>query len=247
MKKSILMAFFLILMTSNVYAGPEITIVRGQDFPPYHFFDETDTESGFLIEIILSVSATMNMEVTFKQYPWSRCLEAVKKGRADAMMNLFKTKERLEFMYFSDNILAYEVNRFFKLKTVAVDYSGDLTALTSLKMGGIRNYSYGPEFDAMTFPRIFRLETEEDLIKSLINKRCDIIVGNETVIHLLKNRMGLDDVIESISPQVSKAPLYLGFSKVKKHKGLSEKFSSVLNQFKQTKPYTDILKKYGLQ
>jgi len=245
MKKSLIAFCFLFFVSGVAYANSEIIIVRGQDFPPYHFVDQKGVTSGFLIEIIQAVSASINIQVEFKQYPWSRCLLMVKKGQVDAMMNLFKTKERMHFMYFSENILAYEINQLFKLKSTSIKYLGDLEYLTPFKIGVIRNYSYGPQFDQMVFANIFRLETEEELIKSLVNKRCDIVLGNIAVMQGLIKKMRLENVIEPISPTISREPLFLGFSKIKSHKKLSNSFSNALRQFKTTQHYTDILKKYN--
>jgi len=246
MKKSLISILLLTVFAAHAHAGPPITIVRGQDYPPYHYFDQTGTETGFIVDIIRDVAVTMNLNIDFQQYPWSRCLELVKKGRADAMMNLFKTKERMAFMHFNDAVLGYEVNRFFKLKNYYINYSGDMATLFPLRLGAIRNYSYGKDFDSIAFPLLVELETEKDLIKSLVNKRCEIIVGNESVIQVLKERMGFKDYIEPVSPVVSRDPLYVGFSKALNHKRLSRKFSKALEDFKKTKSYAAILKNYGL-
>ncbi len=150
MKKTLILIYLLIFTVSHAHALPVITIVRGQDFKPYHFFDQSKVESGFIIEIIQSVTTSMGMDVEFLQYPWSRCLEMMKKGRADAMMNLFKTDERMEYMFFPDNVLGYEVNRFFKLKSNPVNYSGDMATIipfTKNKRLFIMEYNFHKDFD----------------------------------------------------------------------------------------------------
>ena len=147
-------------------------------------------------------------------------------------------------MYFSDNILVYEINQFFKLKETSLAHNGKLSTVSSFKIGAIRNYSYGSVFDEAKFDKIFRLETEESLIKSLVNKRIDLIVGNDTVIKMLAKKMGVENLVEPLFPIVSKAPLYIGFSKAKSHKKLSEDFSKALYRFRNGKTYKNILRKY---
>ncbi|MCP3942175.1 MAG: transporter substrate-binding domain-containing protein [Desulfobacteraceae bacterium] len=244
--KKIWLLFFLIIMTTSTHAGQHITIVRGQNFPPYHYLDENGSETGFLIDIIRSTAASMDLDVQFKQYPWSRCLHMMKVGTADAMMNLFKTKERVQFLDFPDTPLAYEVNSFFKLKKIPVDYSGDMTVLNPFRIGFIRNYSYGPVFDAMNFPRTVMFETEQDLIKSLVKGNRQIVVGNKIVLQLLIRQMGFENHIDILSPAVSNDPLYIAFSKVRGHKQIAMQFSDALKQFKTTLAYKAILKKYDL-
>lgn len=228
----------------TAYSQEVITILRGQDFPPYHYIDEKGEQTGFIIEIVQSVANTMGINISFKQYSWSRCLWLVEHGQADAMMNLFKTKEREQFMYFFNNILAFETNQFFKLKDLQIVYDGNLSSLNRYKIGAIFNYSYGSQFDNTKFSNIFRLEAEDDLIKSLVNRRTDLIIGNKKVMLMLLNKMGAADSVEPVLPIVSKDPLYIGFSKKKGHDELAENFSNALNRFKKGALYNDILKKY---
>ncbi|WDP92730.1 MAG: transporter substrate-binding domain-containing protein [Desulfobacter sp.] len=245
MKHILLVSVLLFVSTQVANAQSLITIVRGQDFPPYHFMDESGHETGFIIEVIQAVAEDINIGIKFKQYPWSRCLRMVESGNADAMMNLFKTAERERFMHFSNNILAYEINQFFKLNNTSLTYDGDLGALSSLKIGAIRNYSYGPVFDSAKLDNIYRLETETSLIKALLGKRCHLIIGNNRVIEMLVKQMGVENGVAPLFPVVSKEPLYLGFSKKKNHGGLSETFSRALGKLKRSNAYEKILKKFN--
>lgn len=93
LKKAFTLLFLIFLNVSLSYADEPITIVRAQDFPPYHYLDKTGIEKGFVIETINDVAKRMGINVEYKQFPWSRCIHMVEKGYADAMMNLFKTKK----------------------------------------------------------------------------------------------------------------------------------------------------------
>lgn len=239
-------SMLVLCLAFTAHGGQKLTIVRGQDFPPYHFLDQQGKETGFLIEIITQVGKALDLEINFEQYPWSRCLHLVKTGQADAMMNLFKTRERAEFMYFLDNILAHEVNRFFKLKSSPVSFTGDLASLGDIRIGSIRNYSYGKVFDETIGLNILRLETEKALILNLASQRCDIILGNEIVLQTLADQMETDKKIIPTGPGITNDPLYIGFSKARKHKDLAADFSRELNLFKTTPAHKKILRSYGL-
>ncbi len=241
---TILLAFSLSL---NCFANQEITIARGQNFPPYHYIDDNNKEQGFVIETILGAAHNMGLKVTFKQYPWSRCINLVKKGDVDAMMNLFKTEERELFMHFENNIIAYETNSFFTLANAKIHYNGDLSAILPKKIGTIRNYSYGEKFDSYIFPKNYPLETEKELINSLINLRCEIIIGNKLTVQELINQMGYKDKIILLKQDVSKDSLYIGFSKAKGHAQLAKQFSKALNEFKSSDEYKNVLQKYSIQ
>lgn len=95
-------------------------------------------------------------------------------------------------MDFADNIIAYETNSFFTLKTKNLPYDGTIKNLTPFKIGTIRNYSYGKRFDAIHFPHNFQMETEIELLNTLTNHRCDVIIGNKLVILTLIKKQSLN-------------------------------------------------------
>lgn len=246
MKKFLLIIILILIAAAPLWADRKLTIVRGQDFPPYHSLDKEGKETGFVVDIIDQVSKSMGKEIEYKQLPWTRCLFMVKSGQADAMMNLFKTDERQEFIYFGDNILSHEVNRFFKLESSPAYFSGDLASLADARFCAIRNYSYGKIFDRMTFSRMVRLETEKGLVLSLANKRCELILGNELVIEVLARQLSPQKKIIPLSPSITNDPLYIGFSKARGHKVLADQFSFQLKKFKTTPAYKDLLGAYKL-
>ncbi len=242
--QTILLILLVLFLSQPCLANQEIVIVRGQDFPPYHYFDKDGVEKGFLIEIIKGTAELMGKKILFKQYPWSRCINFVKKGHVDGMMNLFKTEERETFMHFSNNILVAETNSLFSLKLSNISYTGKLVSIASNKIGTIRNYSYGKVFDAMKFPKKFEFETEKDLINGLINNRVNLIIGNKITIQILLKQLGLENKIKLLQPDVSSEPLYLGFSKAKGNPELANTFSENLIKFRDSTQYKQIIKTY---
>ena len=245
-KKILIFTFIVLQPFCYAYADKELTIVRGQDFPPYHYVDKNGVEQGFVIETVKGAAQLLDTKISYKQYPWSRCIYMMKNGQADAMINLFKTEEREAFMHFSETVLGYETNSLFTLTASDLLYSGDLETLIPHKMGTIRNYSYGKQFDAAEFPLKYQFDTEKDLINGLINNRCSIIVGNRLTIQILYKKMRLENKIKPLSPDISKDPLYIGFSKKRDHEALSKSFSEKLKQFKVTTKYKSMMQKYSL-
>ena len=237
----------VLLSGTSTFADESITIVRGQDYPPYHFQDENGAEQGFVIEIIKGTAHSMALPITFKQYPWSRCMNMMEKGQADAMMNLFKTKQRESFMVFADIQLGYETNSLFALVSSSIKYTGSLNSIAGYKIGIIRNYSYGQQFDAFNFPFLYPLENEKELINSLVNNRCNIIIGNKLTLGILLKRLTVESKIKALSPNISRDPLYIGFSKKKGHEELARQFSEKLEKFKTSESYREIVRKYSLE
>lgn len=245
--KKIIRIFIIVLTATGIcYGADPLIIVRGQDFEPYHYMGKDNKEKGFIIEIINGTAKRMGLKISYAQYPWSRCINMMKKGRADAMMNLFKTPERVKFMAFSDTVLAHETNTFFILKDNDLPYSGRISDLTPYKLGTIRNYSYGQKFDRIHFPVNYTLETEQQLLQALLNRRCDVILGNKLVFENIIRARQLSDRVKPLVPDASKGLLYLAFSKIRGHELLAQSFSDSLKQFKTTTEYAKIIKSYNI-
>lgn len=242
------MVLCLVVIPASVsFAGPPLVIVRGQDFPPYHYQDSTGKETGFLIELITMAARSMGTRVQFRQYPWSRCLKLVEAGEADAMMNLFRTPERETFMAFPDTPLTREVNRFFLLDGDTFAFDGNLATLTGRRIDAVRNYSYGKRFDhAAGQLKILRLETEKALILNLLQHRCDIILGNDLVIRTLAKGIQGGSRIRPTGPGITDDPLYIGFSKARGHQETARAFSRALQQVKASTEFKARLAAYGI-
>ena len=133
------------------------------------------------------------------------------------------------------------------MKQTNLDFTGDLLALQGLKLGAVRNYSYGKAFDTVADRlNVLRFETGKALIKSLTGRRCDVIIGNEVVIKTLAGRIHDTARIKSVGPKLTDDPLYIGFSRARGHKALAGQFSRALKVVKDSLDYKKILKTYGL-
>lgn len=226
------------------YAAETITVGISTGYPPYYY--EKDGElKGICIELLDAVAATLDLEITYKAFPWKRMLANARQGNVDAVMPLFKTKERSSYLYFEDLDIAGEANYFFTLKSKKIDFSGNYTSLHTYTIGVVDGYSYGAEFDSYSGLKKVATLNEEHLLEMLKHGRFDIAVGNKSVILYYAEKKGLADTISFLTPHLSGELLYIGFSKNTTNNEIHLKFARALKTFKKTKKYQQILKKYA--
>lgn len=235
---------------SDTITVSKIKVTRGQNYPPYHYIDKDGNLKGLCVEIVNEVCSSMGIDVEYEQNPWSRCIHLVKTGKIDAMMNLFKTKEREGFMIFYDNILAYEINAIWTHKDNNISYTGDIAKeIGDGSIGVVKDYSYGDKFDSIKNQlNIDDTSTNESmLVKKLSSKRLDYIIGNKLVINWLANEQGVLNDIVQLEPVVSIGGLYIGFSKENSETldSVAKTFSEKLKEFKGTDKYNTIVEKYN--
>ena len=248
MKEMLLLIVLILSFPNAIHAEKQsLHIGISTGYPPFYFFDEDHKPDGICIDIIRHVAKQLNVSVQFSSYPWNRMIHNGKEGYIDAIMPLFKTSDREQFLIFPDTELIMEDNSFFALKSKTVSYSGDLKDITNRHIGVIENYSYGDAFDNTQMTHKIIAESEDQLIQLVLYERIEMGIGNKMVITYIANKKDAADKIKFLSPPVIKNPLYIGFSKKKASAEFVIRFNKSLQDFKLSEDYAAILKKYFTQ
>lgn len=220
-------------------------IVVMENIPPYSFI-ENDSAGGFDVELSRAIFQKMKIRPVYKTYIWSRCLELVKNKDADAILTVFLTPERENFLYFPDEFCSYEPNAFFTLKESNVAYTGHLSDMKRIKIGVKSNTSYGFQFDRADFLEKDTSRDQETLIHKIIEKRLEVGIGSIPVISYISKQMNQFDKITFLKPFVTVDPMYIAFSKKEGNDLIASQFSKELKEFKKSLSYSYLLKKYGI-
>lgn len=214
-------------------------------YPPY-YFEKNGVLTGFCIDLVNAVALEMGIEVTYKAYPWKRMLLSAEKGEVDAVMPLFRTREREEYLYFNGLGLAYETTHLFTSVDASISYDGALKSVASSSIGVVTDYSYGSEFDSFVFPHKVITQDDKHLIEMFMYDRFDIGVGNRDVVSYYADMKGLAGKLKFLDPPITKETLYIGFTRKRNHADLAEKFAKALQAFKTTAEYLKLIDKYRM-
>ncbi len=251
MKKILLPLICLTIgLLTPVQAGQarEMSVMIGTAYPPYYLLYENAPPGGLCVEIANEAAKLKNIKINYKILQWVKCLDWMKAGKADAIMPLFKTPEREEYLIFVDgNEVAEESNAFFVLRDSDIKYSGDVKELKGYLIGYLKNYSYGAQFDDAYYLKKEIARSEISLVNELVLKRLDIIVGSYLVVKYQAARIGAADKLVALKPHLNSEPLFITFSKKRKTQKLAEDFAVAMKQFKTTEKYKEILLKYGVE
>ncbi len=236
--------FFQGLLQSALSQPRKIEVVY-TDWFPYTYKTEGKA-AGFEVEVLQAVMAKMNIEVTFVNYPWKRCLHALKAGKSDALVSMLKSTEREKYTWYASEHISVSKVALFIRKEKKIEYNGSLDSLEGYSVGVIMGFTYGQTFDNATHFRKDNAVNTDILIRKVLHGRSDLGAENQIVTSATAYKMGLKDAFVYLEPPLFKKKLYVGFSKAKKHKVLSQDFSYELKEFKQTEAYKKILDEYGL-
>lgn len=245
MKKALVIFISFLAITCPAYAEvTQLHIGLSTGYPPFYFFDENKQPTGICVDIINQVAQAMNISVRYESYPWKRLLKHGKEGKVDAVMPLFKTDEREQFLAFPETGLIDEANRFFTSSSNSIKYSGKLTDVVNHKIGVIDNYSYGKNFDNTDFTNKTIVQDPKQLILLVQRKRIELGLGNSKVISYFAKKMDAADEIHFLSPPVTISQLFIGFSKKRVDKDFVNQFNKQLQKLKTSKKYAEIIQAY---
>lgn len=250
MKKGTRLAILIVALLgvcytpANLQAG-KLVVGTSTGYPPYYFVENGELK-GICVAVINRTAHLLGMQVVYKQYPWKRMLQYGKSGQVDAVMPLFKTTAREQFLLFPDMEIALEEDSFFTRKGTGIKFTGKLQDLTGHPIGIVTNYSYGDPFDSADYLEKISTRNDYNLIQMFKFKRFAIGLGNRQVVSYFARKTGGIANLVFLEPPITSAPLYLAFSKAKGHAKLTVTFSKALRKFKATRAYQEILEAYGV-
>lgn len=225
--------------------GKEITVGVSTGYPPY-YYEHNGELVGVCIDLVNNVAQTLDLKITYKQYPWKRLLYNAQNGHIDAVMPLFRTAERDTFLYMENLDLVDEENSLFTWKNNKIKFDGSFENIQSYKIGVVTGYSYGEKFDRyVNFNKVVT-QNDKHLVEMFKHKRFDVGIGSQDVVMFNAKKENIADQIKFLEPHITKDPLYIGFSRVKGLEDLSRQFSAALNRLKSTKEYQVILENNGM-
>jgi len=201
------------------------------NWPPY--ISEDVCNKGWVFQFTVALLVSKGYQVNIHFYPWARSVMLVEKGTMDILFpeyfiessapsDAVQGKKRRELLVLSNKFSGGELS-LLKRQGVAFDLHEDLSNLKGKIIGVVRGYQNTPEFDAMMDSKQFSIVEAVDelqLVKLLVAKRVDLIVGDPKVFSYSvnysslsnRNKQALLNGIEIVEPALKYNHLYFAIS-----------------------------------
>ena len=232
------------------------------DWPPY--IGEDLCNKGWVFQFAVALLVSKGYQVDIHFYPWARSVKMVERGKIDILFpeyfieasapsDTYTDKKRIELLALSNKYPGGEV-AFLKRRNESVKFDGDLNSLKGLTIGVVRGYQNTPEFDAMMDAKFFntiQAVDELQLMKLLVNKRVELIVGDPRVFfHTINysslsnnNKQAIINGMEVIKPALKYNSLYFAVSlQSTQWKQLIDDINLALIEFELSKETDNIIK-----
>ncbi|MCG9781593.1 transporter substrate-binding domain-containing protein [Vibrio brasiliensis] len=242
MKNVILVVFTLYLLSVSAAVHANVVWAIQDEWPPY-VIDSQET-NGVAHEIVSEAFAAQGYQLKHTIKPWSRALREVATQRYDIALTVWKSSERLEYLYFSDPYLINSLV-FVTLKDNSFEYNG-LKSLNEKRIGVLRGYAYDDAF--MRSNDFDRLDADnlETNIKKLKVGRIDALVADKMFFRWFVKNNNLDIAdFALVENPLAENPLYIAVSRDHPDKErIISAFNTGLKSLQQSGRISVLIEKY---
>ncbi|QOL25636.1 transporter substrate-binding domain-containing protein [Thalassotalea sp. LPB0316] len=191
-------------------------------------------EAGNLDDnIAVRLAKELGVPIELYPCPWVRCLKLIETGQADIIDDLFKTRDREEYIqYLSPHFKVQKAGfRFYALNKKITSFDD----LDGLIVGHLRGYKHFKEFDqATSFSKVPVLDFEI-MVNLMMNGRIDAFIAPPSfAIEHIEPFDPEGKIVKQDFDHIVDMPLYLGISKksgwVNEQSALEQSLENILSQ-----------------
>lgn len=238
----------LLVVSCNIF-GKELLFVT-LEFPPIAYYDKQEKMAkGFAVDAVRDMAKNIGHTITIKVLPWTRGLNMVKAGEADAIFTIYKNPEREKFIDFTNEVFVPQSVSFYVRTDSKIDTNKalELDKINQYRVGIVSTISYGKKFDkvksALNTSSATNLTSN---LKKLANKRVDLVPSNIYVgdYTISLNKDLFSGKVTRLSIPFDNIPSYIGFSKKKNIATLRDQFDQELRKMSANQWIEKILSNY---
>jgi polar amino acid transport system substrate-binding protein len=180
-------------------------------FPPYSYVDtETGQPAGVDTEIVSAALNAIGQPFEIQLFPWERAKKMLENGQADAAFQFVGTPER-RAQYRLAGPIRNGITVFMARGDGPSDYQ-TLSDLAPYVIGTVRGFAYTDAFDQAKLKKDSGAADVEQLLRKLVARRVDLIIGDRYQLLFLANQLGIHDV-RIVGKPLAEVPRFVGFRK----------------------------------
>ncbi|HEU6437263.1 MAG TPA: transporter substrate-binding domain-containing protein [Nitratidesulfovibrio sp.] len=220
------------------------------DQPPWSYLHDGQPY-GAAVDVARTVLRHMGREVEFITMPFNRGLALLRQGKLDAVLAVYRTPEREQFLHYT-TVPLYDEDVLLMAHpddhSLAADTSGtarDAALYGEKPLALALGYSYGPTLDAI-FARkgLVRTRTVYSLqegVEALLRREVAAVPGAESTLKAVLDRLAPGRKPVLLRPPFDYVSAYLAFASSDANASLAAEFDSMLGRMRASGEYTRIL------
>ena len=208
--------------------GADAIVVNVDEANPPFMFSLNGRAAGVYPELMTAVFADMNVQVVILTKPWRRALAEIDAGKA-AVGGIYKNSERLKRYDYSDAMFVERVN-IYSRKADPMRYAS-LADLKGKRVGVIRGWSYGDEFDEARKSGAMQLEDVNADVQNFAKLDAGRLDAVLAIAEAAEPQLRQFPSVQLAATLVEN-PTYLAFNKSAGRQAFIERFNAALSRLK---------------
>lgn len=217
-------------------------------FPPLEYENERQEAEGGVVEVVRAIMEKLGHRVEIRVLPWTRAMQMVASGRADAIFTAYRNPEREQFLAYSDEVLLNQEIYFYKKRGSPLQFDGTFASIHNARIGIVSTISYGQVFDQ--YRPVIQLDKANQLTHNflkLTKSRIDLLISSYYVSEWTLAKMGVGEQVERLPQLIESVPSYIAFTRKRDLGELRALFDDELRRMKANGEYARLLEKHGLK
>ena len=209
------------------------------DYPPLVFKKEGKLQ-GIEVDFAHEIAKSLDLNVSFKNMPWSELYFALKRGEIDVVMSgVSITKRREKYVSFSDSYLSISQMALMRETSLGLDLVQD----GKNQRVGVVEFTTAQQYANMALPLATQniYVTPSEGLRALLNGDIEYYISDSPAIWYYSSHMKLDGLIGYYVPMTSER---LAWAVLDKNVYLLQKLNNELVKMKKSGKYSQIISKW---
>jgi polar amino acid transport system substrate-binding protein len=228
--RHILSTLALAALSTFAFSADSLIVNVDEANSPF-MYNKGGKPAGIYPAVIDAAFKHMNVPLTLQTKPWKRAIQEIDEGTA-GVGGIYKNPEREKKYDYSEQIFIEKLV-IYSNKAKPIDYK-DINDLKGKKVGVLRGWSYGDDFDNARKANALMAEevaSDDQNFQKLDQGRLDavIAIAESGAPLMAKNK----SVIAATNP-LSQSPTYLTFSKSANKAAILKQFDQAIKDMKKS-------------
>lgn len=206
----LLLSVMLSPVSATAQSSGEVVRFCFNDWPPYAEADDEGSH-GISVDILREAADRADLTAYFEELPWNRCLEMVRQGEFDAVVDALIRPEYLQ----GPTSFSLYANLFW-VQDGSPYQAPEMSEMAGARLGLVAGYDYPPDLLDQAAQLKLTIEYSVDdwaNIRQLAFGRVDVIVADFVGTHIYATEQGL--AVHPLTPAHSVDSLYPSFNSTK--------------------------------
>ena len=190
--------------------GKYVSVVTLDNYAPYTFSDSRNASlsyekvvpgedskifKGFSWDTLREAYHSMGYTVYLTVRPWQRALKRFEKGAFEILYPTTRTPEREKKYFYSKGDTNFSSMNIYTKKDSSFVFK-DLSSLKGMRVGVIRGWSYGPEWETSKFLKVIQNDSDKQNFEMLSQGRLSAIAAYSVIADLWLKKNNKDGLFK---------------------------------------------------